>query len=664
MGKRKRPQIELLKPMAWDIMTIHERVLPSDWIETCMVLSRSYATQGRVTLLPWQREIPNAFLEYDEITMIAPTQTGKSMLEEGLLGYCIDQAPENVMILYAKRETVEDVFDERLKPLITETPELRRYWDGDPDNLTKRRLKLTHMVARVGSASSRTDIASHNAGVVFGDEVAKWNPRGKEKYDPVKLLHGRTHGSRMMGKQVRYIYATSPRIEGDPSHKLAMRQGTRFCQPHIKCPHCGHWQVLIDSQIKEKPAKRGAQPDHNPERIRDTGAAWYECIKCRHEITEAERTEASEKVVWAAVDMKTLKPVEVIGEDGLVSRQVLSRRIVFNWNRLVDVTWTFAECLAAYFEALQSPDGNTLADYQNEDMARWVHTNAKRFSEGWLEKKAKSSHYKQFGADAYIPEQVSVLVIGVDTQDDGFYFVVRGFGPNLESWLIRAEFIKCDMDAGAFVNPGEVHSAVMSEIQRYPYQKKDGTKLPILAGLIDRGGHRSDDVDYICGHSPFLQPYIGSTRKDRELIRRSDKGFFLGNTEQLSRTVEKWMQSEIWHLPRDIQAEYCRQVLNQHEQEYTDTRGNTRRRWVTGDDTGQPDHFRDCENMIVGATVIMDLQGMLFSDVGQKVVAAAGKQPEPQPDNSPEQRAQPERNNMNVGGASVNDWLSSGGWGT
>lgn len=656
MGKRKNPEI-MLTPAMREALIIHERQLPSEWIETCMVLTRSYATQGRVKLIPWQRAIADAILEYDEIIMIAPVQTGKSMLEEGLLGYCIDQNPQNVLMVYEKRETVEDVFDERLKPLITETPVLKRYWDGDPDNLTKRRIKLTHMVARVGSASNRSDIASHNAGLVFGDEVAKWAPRGKEKFDPVKLLQGRTHATRMLGKTVKYVFATSPKTEGDPSYKLAHRNGTRYLQPHFKCPLCGKWQVLVDSQVKEKKNSKKAF-DHNPERIRQERAAWYECCHCGKEITEAARVDMADEVVWAAVDPKTGKTVEVIGGDGGITKQVPGRRVVFNWNRLVDVTWTFAECLASYFEALQSPDGNTLADYQNEDMARWVYTRSTRFSEGWLEKRAKSSKYSQFGTGAYVPELASVLLIGIDTQDDGFYFVVRAFGPNLESWLVRADFVKCEMDQGAYVNPGEVHSALMAEIQRYPYQKKDGKTMPILAGLIDRGGHRSDDVDYICTHSPFLQPYIGSARKGGDLMKRSEHGHYMGNSEQLSRTVEKWMQSEIWHLPRDIQPEYCRQVLEQHEQEYTDTRGNTRKRWVTGDDTGHPDHYRDCENLVVGTTIIMDLQGMLFNDTGQAQVAAAGSG-QHQPGGDRAQR----QDEMQIGGKTVSDWLSGGGWG-
>lgn len=650
MGRcRRADDVVMLMPGWADALAIRERITPSAWIEKNMVLSRSYATQGRVVLLPWQKQIPDFFVDYDDLVFVAPVQTGKSMMEEGILGYIIDQDPQNVMVAYEKKETVEDVFDERLRPLIVENPSLRRYWDGDIDNITKRRIKLQHMVIRVASGTNRSDIASHNSGVVIADEFAKWKPRGGS-FDPYKLLGGRTHASRMLGRRVKKLFVSSPRTEDDPMYRLSHGQGVRFVRPHYQCPTCGGWQVLVDSQIKEVPNKNG-DFDHNPDRIRQDGAAWYECEHCKGEITEAQRVEMSQVVVYAAVDQKTGKTIETIDKNGNLGAKVSASRCVVNWNRLVDVTWRFSDCLASYFEALSSSDGSTLADYQNEDMARWVKTHSVRFSDSWLQKKAKSSKYCQFGSGAYVPDGVKVLLCGIDTQDDGFYVVIRGFGQNLESWLVRAEFVKCDSDQGPYVNPAEVHSLLSGEINRYKYVKRDGTELSVFYGFIDRGGHRRDDVDYICAHSTYLQPYIGSTRKDAPLITVSKGGFHMGNTRLLSRTVEKWMQSEVWHLPKDIQPEYCRQVLEQHDEEVTDARGNTKKRWVTGDDTGRPDHYRDCENLIVAAVHSVGLHDMMFTEEG---AVAVEKQSTNRPSGEKSRRQQ---THATIGGVSVNDFM-------
>lgn len=651
-----------LRPSQRQALTIRDQVLPSEWIERHFQLTRSYAATGPVKLFPWQRPIVDTWPTAEMLILIAPTQTGKSMLCEGLLGYSIDHEPSNMMVIYDTNETVQDVFDERLRPLIRETPALRAYWSGDPEDLTKRRMKLLHMVIRVASANTRRTLASHNAGMIYGDEVAKWPQR--KGYNPLKLAAGRTHAARMLGRTVRRLFCSSPRIENDYSWQLVHSPGVLYLQPYYECPHCHHWQTLKDAQVKEKPTRKGDH-DHDPERIRAEGAAWYECEACHKEITEAERIGMAEGVVWAATDLKSGERTEKISPEGkVIGRLPGARRVAYHWNRLADVTWTFAECLATYFEALHSPDGSTLADYQNEDMARWVKITSRKMAEGYLMKRAKAAKYRQFGTGAYVPEGVLVILVGIDTQDDGFYFVVRGYGKGLESWLLRAEFVTCGMDQGAFVNPAEVHMALMAEIQRYPLQTRDGRKLTIQFGLIDRGGHRSDDVDYICTHSPFLRPYIGSTRKDAPVVELKPSGIYHGNTEQLSRTVEKQMAAEIWRLPADIQPDYCSQVVNQHEQEYTDTRGNTRKRWITGDDTGEPDHYRDCENLLVAAAQVMSLQSMLFDEKGAAALArtqaaAAGPAADAAPPLDPRGAAP---DTFLIDGQSGEDWLKGGGW--
>jgi hypothetical protein len=167
------------------------------------------------------------------------------------------------------------------------------------------------------------------------------------------------------------------------------------------------------------------------------------------------------------------------------------------------------------------------------------------------------------------------------------------------------------MNEDKYSNPAEVFETFIKELNRFPYQKKNGTVMPILAGLIDRGGHRSGDVDYIVDHSPSIGAYIGSTQKLSPLIEQKKSGHYHGNTENLSRIVIKQMESKIWHLPKDIQPEYCSQVLNQYDEEIIDTRGNKKKKWTCKD----PDHFRDCENYLAGLVIALDLQSQLFDEM-------------------------------------------------
>ena len=622
---------------------IRDFILPSEWIEQNFRLSTAYAVQGAVTLFPWQRAPVDAIVYFDEVIFIAPVQTGKSMLGEAITAYMIDNTTNNMMIIYAKKETIEDVFDERLKPLIKEVPAMRKYWSGEENDLTKKRLKLIHLIARIASAGLKTDIATHNAGYVYGSELAKWPKKG---FSQTKAVEGRKQASRMMGKRVKTLYETSPEHDQDLSYVQSHKPGTVFFKPHYKCPHCDHWQWLKDSQVKEKPNSKGVK-DHNPERVKEEKAAWYECENCKHEITEQERIDISFNVKW--MDTKRKIPFEKV-----IQMPKRPRRAVFNWNRLVDTTWSYCECLAAFYEALNSPNPDDLKTYRNEDMAEWVKLKAQRYSDSFI--RSKCLKYKQYGADAYVPDGVRVLLLAVDTQDNGFYYIVRGYGSSLESWLVRSDFIHCDMKE--YSNPADVLEIFNKEIYRFPFAKRDMTELPILFGLIDRGGHRSADVDYIVSHSHNLGAYIGSTAKNAPLIEQKQSGHYFGHTERLSRIVQKNMESKIWHLPSDIQKEYCEQVLNQYDEEIVDSRGNTKKRWFCKD----PDHYRDCCNYLAGLVILLDLQSQMFDeDKTDNLTQKIAKSEEVRHEEEAEEEGLPREDSDNMLGK-YKDEMSSWGW--
>ena len=582
---------------------IKDFILPSTWSEENFRLSSAYAAPGRLKLFPWQIVPLDSIVYFDEIVEIAAVQTGKSMITEAMGAYFIDTTCINQMWIYSKKEKVQEIFDERLKPMVRDVPAIRKYWNGEENNLTKTRIKLKHLIARIASAGSKTDIASHNAGIVIGDELAKWP---KKDFSQKKAIEGRKQASRMMGKRTKVIYCTSPDNDKDPSYTECHKPGTLWFRPHIECPHCGNWQYLIDRQVKEKPNKKG-EKDHDTERIRIERAAWYECINCKQEITEKERLNASFNVKWLTFDKK-------IDFYKIIEMKNYPRKAVLQWNRFVDVTWSFVECLCAYFNVLNSSDPNDLKTYMNEDMADWVKTDTQRFEQGYV--RSKCLAYKQYGDGAFMPDGVLVLLAGVDTMDNGFAYVIRGFGYNMESWLVRQDFVHCDVKD--YNNPADVERILREDIVR-PYIKKSGEILPIYAGLIDRGGHRAKDVDYIVTHSDFLSTYIGTAHaKTIPLIEKKDNGIFNGNTENLSRTVAKNMESNMWHLPNDINPDYVEQVLNHYDEVYVDTRGNKKKVWITKD----PDHYRDCEAYVVGCSFASHIRDSLFTpEEAQKVNA-------------------------------------------
>ena len=197
--------------------------LPSVWAEENFYLTEGagYSSTGRIVLYPWQREPLNAIYHYDRVILCGPVQTGKSLIGEMAVWWVVCNIPMHGMFLYAKRETVEDVFQDRIVPTIKGVPCIRALWDGNEEHLTQSKIKLRNLILRVASAQVQSDIASFAAGLIYASEVCKYKQAmldTKNNYDVVKLLRGRQEAYGIMGKK-KEILESSPRFRGDLLHR-------------------------------------------------------------------------------------------------------------------------------------------------------------------------------------------------------------------------------------------------------------------------------------------------------------------------------------------------------------------------------------------------------------------------------------------------------------
>jgi hypothetical protein len=354
---------------------------------------------------------------------------------------------------------------------------------------------------------------------------------------------------------------------------------------------------LTLEQIKEVP-NANKEKDHDPERIRRDDAAYYECVHCGNTIPETKRIEIGEKVVWATKE-------EDVNHDGSCKISRGKRTgISFQWNRLVDYSFKFSECLARFFEAQRSGDPVKLVSMLNEDMGEFGEIRQEERSSSWLMSKIAVPPYKM--TDDTIPAGVIVVLCGIDTQDKGFYFVLRGFGAGKASWLLDCDWIPCDMDKGN--DPEVVFSNVNKRIDNKKLDTVDGRHLDIMFGLIDRGGHKAAFVDHISSKIPWLSVCIGSNRNTAPLIELGKTGVYWSNTENLSRIVDSDSARQEWYLPEDVPQEYLSQFVRQYDREDTDRYGNKHIKRICGG----KDHLRDCENYIQGCVQVCGLDRGLF----------------------------------------------------
>jgi len=149
-----------------------------------------------------------------------------------------------------------------------------------------------------------------------------------------------------------------------------------------------------------------------------------------------------------------------------------------------------------------------------------------------------------------------------------------------------------------------VLAVIRTGLSKPNYYRSDNTEMGVIFGFIDEGGHRMNEVHYVCKHLPALKPYKGSSNHNADPLKRGQSGIhFMGNTRHWSDLVGNHMESDAWHLPKDVGQDYLAQVVNQWVDEQVDPRGNKKYVWMSGSN----DHFRSCENYVLAAAYALGL---------------------------------------------------------
>lgn len=601
------PSKKYLEPVqnAVNTYNIPEFKFPSQFAEEEFFLTKGYASPSKkFKLHKWQKMPVDSITDYSTIILCGCVQYGKSLISEVILWWIQKYRKVNSLCVYAKKETIEDVVQDRFRPSLYQIPSLRELWSGDPNDLTIKKLTLNNSIIRIASSHVRDDIASHPAGHIYLSEIAKYRrskiaEANSKAFDVVKLARGRQGAYGRTGNKSA-VFESSPLEIGDPLYIEMNRSGVLNLEWFVPCPNCGKYQMLLfdqeHRQIQEIPNNKG-EFDHDPQRIRLDNAARYVCLYCEKDIKDEDRIAMNDRGVWA-------RCTDVIDDQGnILTKWPKTDTISFRWSRLIDYTFKWSECLARFFEASRCGNPILLKDFLNEDMAVFWENKIKEYESNWLNSKCLTYNI----GDPVIPEGVLVVVCGIDTQDNRFYFVLRGFGRRKESWLLDCDEILVNM--GSDQSKEEVFDIVRERIERKRLYTADGRELFINFGLMDRGGHKSAFVDYICQNTPYLYPYIGAVTKLHPLIEKNDKeGIYLGNTENLSRIVANDVELDTWHLPQDVHEEYKKQFVRQYEKEIIEKDGTKTRKWKKGGD----DHYRDCENLIQGALITCGFDEIMF----------------------------------------------------
>jgi len=294
---------------------------------------------------------------------------------------------------------------------------------------------------------------------LFLDEIDKYPRFSGREADPIKLA---TERQKTFWNKKTVKVSTPTTRDGYIYREFEKSDQRRFFVP---CPHCGGYQILVFGQIKWPEHERSA------EKIRNERLAWYECEHCKKRIDDYQKQQILAHGKWVPRDCEINEQGEIWGEE------IKSKHRGF-WINSLYSPWLNWSDIAAEF--LKSKDFiELLMNFVNSWLAEvWEE----KIEETTVDRvKAHACEY----AEGIVPDDAVVLTAGVDVQKDHFYYVIRGWGYEEQSWLVRCGSL-------------EYWDDLVEVLFKTEYRKYSGEEtLPVYMTCVD-SGFRTDEVYHFC----------------------------------------------------------------------------------------------------------------------------------------------------------------------
>lgn len=433
------------------------------WADAYRVLDgglSAEAGQWKTSRTPYMVAPMRAFTDprLEEITVVSPSQVGKSELELNCIGYIIDQDPATVLYIHPTKEVAQEFSKLRLEPCIKATPILRdRLKDVKQTGRTASSTIMMKafpggMLNFVGS-NSASGLSSKPVRYIIADELDRWAPSAGRDGDPWELAMKRqaTFFNRMR------VAVSTPTIKGESRIETLYYRGTQE-RWKTQCPHCGEFHEIKfdDLRFTAEPQKRGNRVDWNVD------LKGWKCPACG-ELSD-EMTMKKQPSHWEAEAPENLakNKARSFWLNGFVSPWC-------DWKRIIQ----------EFFEVRNDPA--RLQVWKNTTLGElWERRSTDYDSEKLMERA------EEYPANAELPGEPGngsvplVLTCGVDCQHTYLQYEVVGWGRYGESWGIRSGYIQgAPDDDGTW----EQLDSIISRVYRYA----SGKELRISATFVDSG---------------------------------------------------------------------------------------------------------------------------------------------------------------------------------
>lgn len=445
-------------------------------------------------------------------------------------------------------------FEEKVISMIRQTPELSKFMTGRVRDLCSEKVQLQNMTMYPAWAGSIATMNSFPMKRVFLDEVRLMPLTTGNESNAVKLAGDRLTTYENFGLSQGYIVST-PSVEGDLLHQQLSVSDTLYLSWQVQCQTCGEYQEL----------------DFFENFIKVNGKRSCYCKHCKAEFDESDSKRKINKTGKYAVvsyENNERKPTKIY-PDG--TREVPftygeHSRVFFHWTSMDS---PFRSFWTIWDEYLKTKD--KLHDYKNfwqAWLARfWIDDQSQTSTSG-LELCKKNYVLKT------VPSWVRLLTAGIDTQDNGFYVTIRGFGSDFMTGIVDAFFITCPILTATSKD-------ILKKFKELIFDRViDGWKVTIAA--LDTGGHRTKVLYDVCSTIPNIIMCKGATENQNVNIHyNQDINLYLVRTPvYLEETDGRSVHSDKFVLPDNISKDFISQYVNRRKiKEYNKKTGESKTIW-------------------------------------------------------------------------------------
>lgn len=553
-----------------------EDITVSEWAQKYRLLdAKTAAMPGpwRNDKTPYLIEIMDELNNYEteEIVFCKCTQVGGTEAELNMLGYIIGQDNAPSMVVYPSDKLGESISDNRIKPMILQSPTLReRYHELRSQ---KMEMQFDGMYLTISGANSPSSLASRAIKYLFLDEVDKYPGSTKKEADPISLARERTKTFAN-----RKIYMTStPTIKSGHIWKNLLDCDVEK-HYYVPCPHCGEMIELAFANLRFPKKEDGLTASDRADQ------AVYVCQECGCIINDQHKAGMLRYGEWR-----------------IAKENNSARRKIGYWiNVLYSPFVRFSEVALEWINS--QGDNERLQNFVNSWLAEpWEDTRLTTSADVVLE---RQTEYTEFT----VPNWAKFLTAGVDVQETCLYYTIRAWGNFITSQNI------CHGQAMSWQD--------IERVMNYGYQKENGDQLVVSMCLIDSGFDTDAVYDFCASNSDWAYPVKGSSRIMTEhyrlsKINKSDSKAYGMNLcvvdggkykDMIAARMKKENGRGAWMVYEGCDMEYAKQVTAEHKVQAK--KGNQLVQTWELKASHTDNHYLDCEVYAFAAADILGVRSM------------------------------------------------------